>query len=74
MYKVFEVLRGIQDDILVEELNLQSEVYPTAETKGLNEQDNPLYKVNHLHLLLKQFMKAHGEYDGEHLQDWMNLF
>lgn len=49
-------------------------MHPTAETKSLKDKDNPLYKVNHLHLLLKQFMRAHGGYDREHLQDWMNLF
>lgn len=61
-------------NILINELNLQSIVHPTAETKSLKDKDNPLYKVNHLHLLLKQFMRAHGGYDREHLQDWMNLF
>lgn len=40
----------------------------------MKDEDNPLYPVNHLHLLLKRFMKEHGGYDREHLQDWMNLF
>ena len=40
--------------ILIEELELESEVYSTIETKGLSDKDNPLYTVNNLHLLLKQ--------------------
>lgn len=61
-------------NILVEELGLENKVYPTKETKDLKEKDNPLYPVNNLHLLLKQFIKSHGAYDREHLQDWLNLF
>lgn len=60
--------------ILIEELELESIVYPTKETKGLSDKDNPLYPVNNLHLLLKQFIRNHGAYDREHLQDWLNLF
>ncbi len=40
--------------ILIEELELESKVYSTRETKGLSDKDNPLYTVNNLHLLLKQ--------------------
>ena len=46
----------------------------TKETKGLSDKDNPLYPVNSLHLPLKQFIRNHGAYDREHLQDWLNLF
>ena len=60
--------------ILIEELELESIVYPTSETKGLSDKDNPLYPVNNLHLLLKQFIRNHGAYGREHLQDWLNLF
>ena len=42
--------------------------------KGLSDKDNPLYLVNNLHLLLKQFTRNHGAYDIDHLQDWLNLF
>lgn len=55
--------------ILIEELELESEVYSTRETKGLSDKDSPLYPVNNLHLLLKQFIRNHGAYDREHLQD-----
>lgn len=59
---------------LVEELGLKNEVYLSNEIKQLNDKENPLYPVNHLHMLLKKFMRAHGGYGRENLQDWMNLF
>ena len=61
-------------NILIEELELKSKVYSTKETKNLKDKENPLYPVNNLHLLLKQFIKNHGAYDREYLQDWLNLF
>ena len=61
-------------NILIEDLDLKDESYSSIELKKLKDEDNPLYPVNHLHLLLKKFMKEHGGYDREHLQDWMNLF
>lgn len=61
-------------DILVERLHLNSEVYPTEKTKGLKDEENPLYRINHYHYFLKRFMKAHGGYDRDNLQDWLNLF
>ncbi len=36
--------------------------------------DNPMYPINHMHMLLKRFMSNHGSYKREELQDWMNLF
>ncbi len=59
---------------MIKELELESEVYSTRETKGLSDKDIPLYPVNNLHLLLKQFIRNQGAYDREHLQDWLNLF
>lgn len=35
--------------ILVERLNLESEVYPSSETKGLEDEDNPLKLINEIH-------------------------
>ena len=58
---------------LIERLGLKSETYPTALTKGLPDEDNPLRKINDLHALMKRFMEQHGGYEREHLQDWMNL-
>ena len=58
---------------LIRKLKLSSEVYPTKITKGMNDNENPLNPINKIHSLSKRFMKAHGGYDRETLQDWMNL-
>lgn len=60
--------------ILINELNLENKMYASTQIKCLDGKDNPLYPVNHLHMLLKTFMRAHGGYDRDNLQDWMNLF
>ena len=59
--------------ILVRKLNLTETVYSTQETKGLSDKDNPLDPVNDIHSLAKRFMKEHGGYNRDDLQDWMNL-
>lgn len=61
-------------NVLIEDLELKDESYSSVELKKMNDKENPLYPVNHLHLLLKKFMREHGGYDREYLQDWMNLF
>ena len=59
--------------VLIERLNLTEEVYTSSETKGLSDKDNPLDPINNLHSLAKRYMRAHGGYDRDNLQDWMNL-
>ena len=59
--------------ILIRELELSEEVYKTDYTKKLDDQTNPLRRINHLHSLIRKFMNAHGGYDRDNLQDWMNL-
>lgn len=59
--------------ILIRNLNLTSEVYSTEDTKKLDDKENPLNPINNIHALSKRFMKAHGGYDRDNLQDWMNL-
>ena len=70
--------RLIHDDehshsVLVENLNLNDSVYPTAETKGLKDEDNPMDPINDLHSLIRRFMSEHGGFNREDIQDWMNL-
>lgn len=60
--------------VLVDKLSLKSIVYTTAQTKKLNDKDNPLNPINQEHSKLKRFMREHGGFDREHLQDWLNLF
>ena len=59
--------------VLIRNLNLSEEVYKTAYTLNLKDEDNPLNPINRLHALAKRFMKSHGGYNRDNLQDWMNL-
>lgn len=59
--------------ILIEKLNLTSEEYDANELKKRKDEDNPLTPINDIHSLAKRFMRAHGGYNRENLQDWMNL-
>lgn len=59
--------------VLIRKLGLTSEVYPSDVTNKRKDKDNPLNPINKIHYLIKRFMKAHGGYDRNNLQDWMNL-
>lgn len=52
---------------------MESEVYPSSETKELEDDDNPLKLINEIHRYLKIFFRDHGGYSREDLQDWLNL-
>lgn len=52
---------------------LTESVYPSGCLKGLRDSENPMYPINHVHALAKSFMRSHGGYDRDGLQDWMNL-
>ena len=55
-------------DLLVEKLELISEVHPTAETKGLSDDKNPLCEVNRMCALLKKFLGSHPGFTRDDLQ------
>lgn len=59
--------------VLIDRLNLTSEVYDSAKIKKLKDEDNPLDPINEIHYLAKRFMRAHGGYNRDNLQDFMNL-
>lgn len=61
-------------NILVKTLNLKEEKYSSEELKQFDDSNNPLEPVNRLHAYMKRFMRMHGSYDRDNLQDWMNLF
>ena len=70
--------RLIHDDehshgILVEKLHLKDSVYPSSVTKGLKDEENPMDPINNLHALIRRFMREHGGFNRDDLQDWMNL-
>lgn len=60
--------------VLIEKIHLNSEEHSTEETKGLSDKDNPMFPINNYHYLLKRFIRSHGGYDRDTLQDWLNLF
>ena len=59
--------------VLIDKLNLSSIVYDADEIKKLPDDKNPLDPINETHSLAKRFMKAHGGYNRDNLQDFMNL-
>ena len=59
--------------ILIEGLSLTSEVYDSLEIRKLKDEDNPLDSINEIHSLAKRFMRQHGGYNRDNLQDFMNL-
>ena len=44
------------------------------QTEGIADEDNPLYPVNHMHFLLKQFLDAHSGFDRDELKGYLDLF
>ena len=59
--------------VLIEKLNLISIVYDAEQIKKLPDDKNPLDPINEIHSLAKRFMRAHGGYNRDNLQDFMNL-
>ena len=59
--------------VLIEKLKLTSIVYDADEIKKLPDKDNPLDPINEIHSLAKRFMRTHGGYNRDNLQDFMNL-
>jgi hypothetical protein len=59
---------------LVNALRLKQEIHYSADTKGLDDTDNPLDRINDVHSLLKIFLDSHSGFLREYLQDYLNLF
>ena len=59
---------------LVKELSLTSEEYGSKELKGLEDFENPLDPVNHLHYLIKRFLYAHSGFERSEIQGYLNLY
>lgn len=60
--------------MLVDKLNLVSEVYDSKEIKKLEDKDNPMRRINEVHARLKNFLNAHSSFDRGSLQGYLNLF
>ena len=60
--------------ILVDELNLTDECFASSYLKTLKDEDNPLYPLNRIHFLLKDFLGQHSGFDRSELQGYLDLF
>lgn len=60
--------------VLVERLGLESVSYRAADLRGLPDEANPLARVNHLHFLLKEFLRRHSGFDRDAIGGWLDLF
>ena len=59
---------------LITDLSLIDEQHPTKETKNLEDFENPLDPVNHIHYLTKRFLYSHSGFDRSQIQDYLNLY
>ena len=48
--------------------------YRSADLRGLDDAHNPLRRVNHMHFLLREFMRRHSGLGRDRIDDWLNLF
>lgn len=58
----------------VEKLGLVSEAHRSADLRGLDDEHNPLSRVNHTRFLPKGFMRRHSGFDRDDIDDWPDLF
>lgn len=59
---------------LIEELNLIDKSFNADECKKLENDENPLDRINTVHNLLKKFLSMHVSFNREYLQGYLNLF
>ena len=59
---------------LVNELSLDSEEYSAKALRGMDDFENPLDPVNHIHYLIKRFLYAHSGFDRSQIQAYLNLY
>ena len=61
-------------EALVDTLKLKEEVYLSDETKGMDDLENPLDRINNVHSLLKWFLESHSSFLRKNLDGFINLF
>ena len=60
--------------VLVERLGLVSEAHRSADLRGLDDEHNPLSRVNHMRFPPKEFMHRRSGFDRDDIDDWLSLF
>lgn len=48
--------------------------YRSADLRGLDDAHDPLRRVNHMHFLLREFMRRHSGFRRDRIDDWPDLF
>lgn len=61
-------------DLLVSKLRLTCNSFPSKTIKGKNGNADPLYRINRLSFLLKEFLRAHGGFRRDELQGYLDFF
>ena len=65
----------LRDDLLISAtIFLEETVYTSEELKGLEDEDNPLDRINNIHALLKLFLDSHSGFLREDIQGYLDLF
>lgn len=59
---------------LISELGLLSTVHKSADTKGLDDKNNPLDPINDKCASFKRFIRAHSGFNRDYLDQMLNLF
>ena len=59
---------------LVQELSLTSEEYLARDLRKMEDLDNPLDPVNHIHYLVKRFLYEHSGFAREEIQGYLDLY
>jgi len=59
---------------LIEELKLKEEVHYSKDTKCLDDEDNPLDRINDVHYLLKIFLGSHSGFLRKYTDSYLDLF
>ena len=60
--------------ILIDELKLTDECFASSYLKTLKDEENPLYPLNRIHFLLKNFLGQHSGFNRSELQGYLDLF
>ena len=60
--------------MLIHKLNLKHAAFNSLAIKMKEGKDNPMWRINDIHSLLKRFLNAHSSFNRENLQGFLDLF
>ena len=59
---------------LIDKLSLVDKPFKADDCKKLSNDENPLYRINNIHSLLKRFLSMHISFSRTDIQGYLNLF